>query len=322
MPEQDNSFLNSLAADCFVNASLSEYTTFRLGGRCLCLIHCRTSGQLTETIRLLNEHNTGFILIGSGSNLLVSDEGVNTFIVRYETRHPDICQEGHDVMVSGATRLDDLARFAAVQGLQGLNYTTGIPGTVGGAIVGNAGAFGSQVGDVLMKVTLIDGQGVCREAGPDELGFRYRSSLLKESKEIVVSARFRLFQGDSAQLFKERERILALRREKHPDIRATPCAGSFFKNIEPSSSAGKRQAAGWFLEEAGVKTLTVGGAYVYPKHANIICRKENGTAQDVYALSVKMARAVNEKFGFDLQREVRLVGRFHGLPYDKEIGFG
>lgn len=295
---------------------LEQYTTFRLGAACEGMIHCQTPRQLEETIPHLIKEKKKFILIGGGSNLVVSDEPLDCYVVRYYTDKPIIGQNGVTLTVSGSTQLDHLALFAAQHGLEGINYTTGIPGTIGGAIVGNAGAWGKQIGDVLTSVELISPQGVKKPARTEELQFTYRDSILKKTGDIVVSAVLSLQKGDVKALLGEREKILAERKSKHPDLRYEPCAGSFFRNIEPTSKAGKRQAAGWFLEEAGGKKLKVGGAVIYPKHANIIIKSDGCHSQDVYELSLQMARVVKEKFNLDLVREVRFVGKFRGMPAD------
>ncbi|MBI5415676.1 MAG: UDP-N-acetylmuramate dehydrogenase [Candidatus Omnitrophica bacterium] len=298
------------------NRPLSEYTTFRLGASCRGIIHCRMPAQVEETIRSLVKEKKKFILIGGGSNLVVSDEPLDCYVVRYYTDKPLIALNGTDVTVSGSTLLDDLAIFAARNGLEGIEYATGIPGTVGGAVVGNAGAWGKQIADVLTSGELISPSGVKKTAGAEKLGFAYRDSLLKKTGDMVVSVELSLQKGEQRALLQERERILAERKAKHPDLRREPCAGSFFRNIEPTSKAGKRQAAGWFLEEAGGKTLKVGGAVIYPKHANIIVKSGGCRSQDVYELSLQMARIVKEKFNLDLVREVRFVGKFRGMPAD------
>ncbi len=293
---------------------LAQYTTFRLGASCAGIIHCQTPRQLEETIQGLIKEKKKFILIGGGSNLVVSDEPLDCYVVRYYTDKPLITLNGTDMTVSGSTQLDHLALFAAQQGLEGINCATGIPGTVGGAIVGNAGAWGKQIGDVLTSVELITPTGEKKTAHAADLHFTYRDSTLKKTGDIVVSAVLSLHKGDAKALLEERETILAERKSKHPDLRYEPCAGSFFRNIEPTSKAGKRQAAGWFLEKAGGKELKVGGAVIYPKHANIIIKSDGCRAQDVYELSLQMARIVKEKFNLDLIREVRFVGKFRNMP--------
>ena len=292
------------------HARLDNYTTFRLGGPCRLLINCETPEDLENAVRELHSKKQPFVLIGGGSNLVVSDEGLDVAVVRYVSETPIIERDGNDVVVAASTSLDELALFCVDEGLEGLNYTTGIPGTVGGAVVGNAGAWGKQVGDVLKSVTLLDSNGKKKDVGVDYCGFRYRHSHLKKTGDIVVTVRFALKPGDSVALAQERAEILKKRAEKHPDLKIHPCAGSFFRNVEPTSKADRRQAAGWFLEEAGGKNLSVGGAQIFDKHANIIVKGPNCTAQDVHDLSQQMIKIVRDKFGFDLMREVRFVGKF------------
>ncbi len=299
-------------------AKLSDYTTFQLGGPCPRLILCQAPAQLRSVVRQLLEEKLPFILIGGGSNLVISDRGLDCIVVRYCSPTPLIERQGYDLLVSGSTSLDSLALFAINEGLEGLTYTSGIPGTVGGAIVGNAGAFGKQVGDMMKEVTVITRQGQEKKYGPGECGFSYRHSRLKETGDIVVETVFGLKQGHSFQMMHERQEILATRKEKHPDLKEYPCAGSFFRNIEPTSSAGKRQAAGWFLDQAGGKDLSVGGAYIFPKHANIIVKGKGCRAQDVFDLHLQMKRLVKEKFDLDLVREVRFVGDFLGKPQEEQ----
>lgn len=314
----DIEFFNDRSIAIELHASLANFTTFRLGGPCVCLVKCQEPEELEATVRYLHESKINFILIGGGSNLVVSDRGVAAVVIRYASDTPSIRQKGYELVVTAATKLDDLARFAAERSLEGLNCTTGIPGTVGGAIVGNAGAFGKQVGDVLKNITLLSKTGERSEAGPETLDFRYRYSNLKERDDIVLSACFSLQPGDQKALERERQEILHTRRSKHPDLKTHPCAGSFFRNIEPTSKAEKRQAAGWFLEQAGVKDLSVGGARIFEKHANIIVNDSHCTSQDVFELSKLMARAAKEKFDLDLVREVRFVGEFEGKPKDDQ----
>lgn len=291
-------------------ALLSNYTTFRLGGPCLALMECHTPDELIATIQeLLREHKK-FILIGGGSNLVVSDHGLDCIVVRYVSTTPLIEYHDTTLTVSASTVLDDLALFCVQNGLEGLNFTTGIPGTVGGAVVGNAGAWGKQVGDVLTSAQIITPTGEVKTIGPDYFNFEYRHSRLKETEDIVVSVTFKLKASDSITLAQERAEILKMREEKHPNLSTHPCAGSFFRNVDPTSKAERRQAAGWFLEQAGGKDLHVGGAQIFDKHANIIVKGPHCKAQDVHDLHMKMIAIVEEKFGFKLNREVRFVGKF------------
>lgn len=287
---------------------LSLYTTFRLGGPCRGLTTCVNATELRRAIRAFGEVGEDFVLIGGGSNLLVNDAGIDRQVIRYFSERPMVARQGNEIIVQASTRLDDLANYAVQQGLDGLLCCTGIPGTVGGAIVGNAGAFGEQIGDRVISITALDRNATERELPADELGFGYRQSRLSDTGAMVAAARLRLRQGDRTRLRARRQEILALRAAKHPDWQRIPTAGSFFKNIEPTSSAERRQAAGWFLEQAGATNLRVGGARPYEKHANIIIAERGCTAADVLELSRQMAALVHEKFGIELHREVRLLG--------------
>jgi len=294
------------------NAKLSDYTTFKLGGACPVLIDCPDAQSLAEAAKLLHGQSVGFLVVGQGSNLLVADAGIDFVVLRYCAEDaPDVqFDEDGRVRVSGNTLLDDLVRLAIRHGVGDLSFCSGIPGTVGGAIAGNAGAFGRQIGDVVESVRLVDGSGRMHEVAGAELGFGYRSSMLKQSGGIVLSAVLKLQPEDIQSMERERGRIMELRRTKHPDWRTMPCAGSVFRNIEPTSAAERRQAAGWFLEKAGAKGFRLGGAHLFEKHANIIIADTGASARDVFELTEKMIAAVREKFGFELEREIKLLGDF------------
>ncbi len=309
----NETILNQLPARATVvhGAKLRDYTTFQLGGACPALITCPDAESLADTAKLLHTASVEFLIIGQGSNLLVSDEGMDRVVLRYCAEDaPDVQFEGCRVRVSGNTLLDDLARLAIGHGVGDISFCCGIPGTVGGAIAGNAGAFGKQIGDVLESVELLDAGGRRREVVAEELEFEYRSSVLKTTGDVVLSAMLKLKPEEIKTMESERERIMGLRRSKHPDWRSMPCAGSVFRNIEPTSAAERRQAAGWFLEEAGARTFSVGGAHLFEKHANIIIADSGATARDVFELTEKMIAAVQEKFGFKLEREIKLLGDF------------
>ncbi len=295
------------------HARLADYTTFGLGGPCRTLWPCATPDQLTAALSKLRQQAVPYALMGGGSNLLVDDTGLDLSVVRYFSTQPDIQINGNQVLVSGATLLDALAATTAAAGLDGVVYCSGIPGTVGGAVVGNAGAFGQQIGDVVAYIDYLEADGTRRQLPGTELGFAYRQSNLRSRGGVVLAAALQLRPGNVTALQAQREERLQLRRAKHPDWRTEPCIGSIFRNIEPTSAAGRRQAAGWFLEQAGAKSMRVGGAYVYPKHANIIVRTPDGTAHDVKDLADRMQAAVRAAFGFTLHREVILWGDFAGI---------
>lgn len=307
-------FPENLKVNIKYGSELAPFTTFKLGGRSRGVIHCALLQQLQNVVIHLNKENADFIVIGGGSNIVVSDSGVNCFVIRYFSETPFIERQDNDVIVYGSTKLDDLVNFSIDQGLGDLSFASGIPGTVGGAIYGNAGAFGEQISDQLRSVCLITKSGELKEVDAQELSFHYRDSILKRSQEIVLSARFSLFPSDKAVLTNQRMKILGERSKKHPDWKKEHCAGSFFKNIDCGGPEQKRKSAGLFLDEVGAKDLRVNSAYVFEKHANIIMVDVNAKAQDVFDLSSKMANLVKDKFDLQLEREVRFVGDFFGKP--------
>jgi UDP-N-acetylmuramate dehydrogenase len=292
------------------NALLRDITTFRVGGPCPLLIDGAAAAQLPAIIQLLNKTGQPFLVIGQGANLVVSDKGIDQAVIRFCSETPAITANGNRVTVSGNTLLDDLAIFTIENESGDLSYCSGIPGTVGGGIAGNAGAFGRQMGDHLVSAEILGLDGRIRTVAKADLEFSYRHSKLKETGEIVLAATFELPIEKKEIMQAERDRIMQFRKDHHPDWHKEPCAGSVFRNIEPTSAAERRQAAGRFLEEAGAKTMRVGGARLYEKHANIIVADPGCTAQDVWELSEKMARAVKDKFDITLVREVRFLGEF------------
>jgi len=307
-------FPKNLSVNIQYDSELAPFTTFKLGGKAEGIIHCATSQQLQNVVSHLNKENVGFIVIGGGSNIVVSDTGVNCFVIRYFSETPFLERQNDDVIVFGSTKLDDLVSFTIDQGLGDLSFASGIPGTVGGAIYGNAGAFGKQISEYLKSVLLITASGELKEIEAKDLCFQYRDSSLKRSKDIVLSAIFSLIPDDKDILMGQRVKILGERRKKHPDWKRERCAGSFFKNVDCGFPENKRKSAGCFLDEIGAKNLKVNGAYVFEKHANIIMADEFAKAQDIFELSSTMALLVKEKFDLKLEREVRFVGDFQGKP--------
>lgn len=292
---------------------LTDFTTFRLGGACRELATVADAKAAREILQGWNAAGVPWRAMGGGSNLLVADDGIPEAVLRISSDLPDCRREADRISVSAGTALDALARFAAEEGLAGLGFASGIPGTVGGGVCGNAGAFGASLGDVLDRVEVLTRKGEQKGFPRAALEFAYRRSSLQPTGDVVVRAWFRVETGDKTRLRAEREEILAARRTKHPDWRALPTAGSFFKNLPPEVEGGRRRAAGQFLEEAGAKQMREGGAYVFEKHANIVIAGPGARARDVAKLTARMAAAVKAKFGFELEAEVRFWGDVGGV---------
>lgn len=318
----DLSFLNDLPVKVTPGALLKDVTTFRLGGPCQALIECAAPEDLTETVRRLKAKNIDFLMMGFGSNILASDEGVERVIVRYSSPVPRIRRSGNTLTADASTELDQLVLYAIQEGLDGLLLFSGIPGTVGGGIAGNAGAYGAAISDPLSELTLLKKDGQVVTVPKSAIHFDYRDSDIKHNGDVVLSAVFTLTPGkDPDAMLRSHDNMVAERHKKHGDWKLVPSAGSFFKNVLRSSHAGKREAAGWFLDESGAKMLNVNGAHTHPNHANIVTRDEGAAAQDVYALTRQMRDLVQKKFGIELVREVRLLGKFPDAPESDAKGF-
>lgn len=292
------------------HARLADYTTFRLGGECDALISCDTADDLSHAIRACHAAQLPCRLLGGGSNILAADEGVPGVVIRYSSEHTPARFQDGCITIPAAAPADYLSRAAAEGGVDGFGFTAGIPGTIGGAIAGNAGAFGEQIADRLESIEVVNAAGAIQQVARKELHFSYRSSDIPRRGLAITRATLRGSPGAKSALEERRLEMLRLRGEKHPDWKTTPTAGSFFRNIEPTSAASRRQAAGWFLEQAGAQACRVGAARVFHKHSNIlICEGAGATARDVAELSLWLAASVRQRFGIHLQREVQFWGQ-------------
>jgi len=288
------------------NEPLSAYNTFRTGGDADLFIDVTDSGQLTRSISLANELSLPYFVIGEGSNILVSDEGYRGLIIRNSIRGLKV--KGNEIYAGAGERLDDMVDFATECSLTGLEFAAGIWGTMGGAIYGNAGAFGSQIGNILVSAELVDKSGALRTENNEYFRFAYRHSYLKKTGEIVAEATFRLQPGDKQQIKARTEEIRDLRSRKHP---VTPCsAGCFFKNVEDAAQPMGKLAAGKLLDEVGAKEISVGGARVFEQHANIIINGGRATSKDIRQLADILKEKVKEKYEIELNEEVICLGDF------------
>jgi UDP-N-acetylmuramate dehydrogenase len=259
-----------------------------------------------ETVRDLEraaawarEEGIRFYVIGGGSNLLFADDGFRGLIIRNDIRGID--RQGRTVAARAGTSLNDLVEFLAGQGLSGLEYLAGIPGTVGGAVCGNAGAFGRSVGEAVCDVDLLLADGRAAVRTRSEMDFGYRRSILKASPAVITEVRIDVEEGDPGLIRGRIAECLEARRGKHP-CPGTPCAGSYFKN--PALPDGTKLAAGRLLEQAGAKGLRIGQAAVFQGHANFIINLGGATARDVLALAAELKDRVRSRFGVELEEEV------------------
>ncbi|HTB13967.1 MAG TPA: UDP-N-acetylmuramate dehydrogenase [Bryobacteraceae bacterium] len=299
----------------FVNAPLARYTRFEIGGPARMLANVSTSEALAETLQLAKSTSTPHAIIGGGTNLIVDDKGFPGVVIRYVAKHIEIL--GTEVRVEAGALLQDLVDKTIEAGLKGLETMTGIPGWVGGAIYGNAGAYGHSIQESIVRVRFFDGTAI-RELESNQLDFSYRSSIFKSCKAwVVLDAVLKLKEADPAELRATAEGILKIRNEKYPPTMR--CAGSIFKNLmladlpqgvtvpDKVVREGKVPSA-YFLEAAGAKGLAIGGLRVADYHANLIYNEGGGTARDLWHLIETLKAGVQEKFGVKLEEEVQSIG--------------
>lgn len=276
---------------------LSKHTSFKIGGPADFFIEPADVQQLAATVKLLNEENMPFFVLGNGTNLLVADNGYRGAIIRLAGEFARFCYAGNLLKSGAAVSLAALARDAGSKGFANLVFATGIPGSVGGALYMNAGAHGQCVADVIEEAVVLDNKGKIHTLKPADLGLTYRSSRLPAGS-IICQAVFKLIAGDVEQIRKKCLEYREFRNKRQPK---QPSAGSIFKNPPD-------RAAGRLVEEAGLKGKKVGGAMISNTHANFIVNCGNATAGDVLAL-IELARAeVLKRFGVELELEIKLLG--------------
>jgi len=280
---------------------LREHSNFRIGGPADYFFEAISLNELKSAIRVAREDRVPFYLMGGGFNILFDDQGFRGFILKNSIRGLEACGPGAGLRAEAGTPLGELVDFAAERSLEGFEFLAGIPGTVGGAVFGNAGAFGQSIGDFLEEASLLNNGGEEFRVPRDYFGFRYRHSKLKIEHDILLETKFRLRPGDERRIRTKIGENLGVRAGKHPP-RETAYAGSFFKN--PTLSDGTKTAAGYLLEQVGARELKIGGAAVYPDHCNFLINAGRATARDILALAVELKTRVKEKFGIELEEEV------------------
>jgi UDP-N-acetylmuramate dehydrogenase len=281
---------------------LARLTTVRTGGRADLFARPATEEALAELLRWASGEAVKVGVVGSGSNLLVADDGFRGLVLKLDGELSAIERDGERLLCGGGARMPSAAAKAAGWGLSGVEFGVNIPGTVGGAVRMNANAYGGQLGRVLETARVVSADGVS-EREPDGFEFSYRRSNLKPG-EVVSKASFLLEPRDPAEIRATLADMRARRREAQPSGIKT--FGSTFKN--PDDPAAEGRTAGQLLEAAGCRGLEVGGARFSPKHANFVENAGGATTADVIALMAEGRRRVRERFGVDLEPEVQVLG--------------
>lgn len=296
---------------------LNKYTTFGIGGKADMFISVRTEKMLVETLKFVDDKRIRFFFLGGGSNVLINDLGIRGIVIKNAIRGIRVI--GNKVIARSGDTVENLLRKSAEAGLTGLEFASGIPGSIGGAIYGNAGAYGKSLSDFIFRVKIMDNNGKIRFENKEYFEFSYRTSKLKKTGEIVVEVEFLLSEGNKDEITKKMQEIIAERESKHPPF-PWYCAGSYFKNLPPLPGEERRRPAGCLLEEVGAKKMSVGNAKVYEKHANFLINGGNATAEEMLKLAKTLKTAVKEKFNETLEEEVMYIDeKLESLDYGREI---
>lgn len=293
-----------------VHAPLAPLTTFDLGGPADWLVTVSSEAELSGVLAAARDASVPVTVLGGGSNVLVADAGVPGVVIRPKLVAITQPADGIVTAECGVT-MNGLVRWTVGRGLAGLEAFAGTPGTVGGAIHGNAHWSGRNIGDLVIDVALISRDGERRAVPASDMQFAYDTSRLQSSGEVLISAAFRVSPGDPDVLRKTARASLAFRKRTQP--LAQPSAGCIFQNPDPSRDrvpAGIPASAGALVDRAGLKGYRIGGARISEAHANFIVHDGTATARDVRALIETARRAVHDRFGVDLRDEVVCLGAF------------
>lgn len=282
------------------NENMKSHTTFKVGGPADIFVTPKDKMEAAEIVRLLLAQNYPYYVVGNGSNLLVSDKGYRGCIICMGEGMDSIEVKGNTITAGAGAILSKVCNVAMENSLTGLVFASGIPGSVGGAIYMNAGAYGGEMKDVVKEVELLDAlTGEMITVRGSDMGFGYRTSIVKNSSYIVLSATYELISGDRETIKSEMKELSVKRREKQP--LEYPSAGSTFKRPEG-------YFAGKLIEDAGLKGYRVGGACVSQKHSGFVVNDNNASCEDIITLIRDVRGKVFEKFGVMLEPEVCMLG--------------
>lgn len=282
-----------------VNESMARHTTFRVGGAVKLMALPTSLEQTTTAIRCAVEYGVEPLFIGNGSNLLVSDRGIDGFVIKVSNGFDQSTVDGTRMTVSSGVTLAKLAQQAQKAGLTGLEFAHGIPGTLGGAITMNAGAYGGEICDVIESVTLLTAEGDLVTMMKSEIDFAYRHSSFSDGSRLIVGATLQLEQGDSDNIRFRMAELSKQRVDKQPLDK--PNAGSTFKRPEGYFAAA-------LIDQCGLKGFSVGGAMVSPKHAGFVVNNGNATCEDIMNLVEHVKDKVKLETNVELELEIKLLG--------------
>lgn len=283
----------------FVDEPMKLHTSFKLGGPADILVTPHSKEQLVQILDYCNKNSVDFLVIGNGTNLLVRDKGIRGVVIKLFNTFNNITVEADTICVEAGALLSRLANAAYDNSLTGLEFAHGIPGTVGGAVTMNAGAYGGEMKDVVFMTEFIDENGKLITLRNEEHEFSYRDSYIQRHHGIVIRSWMKLKKGNKEEIKAKMDDLMQRRKDKQP--LEMPSAGSVFKRPEG-------HFAGKLIEDCGLRGYSLGGAQVSPKHCGFIVNTGTATTKDVLDLIKEIQARVKEKFDIDMHTEIRIIG--------------
>lgn len=292
--------LEKICGKVSFNEPMSKHTSFKIGGAADIFCEPQNECEIKELVKYFKNNSIEYMIIGNGSNMLVGDDGIEGAVIKPCGDFSEISVSGDEITVGAGVLLSKAANAALANELSGMEALSGIPGSIGGAVSMNAGAYGTEIKDVIKEVTFIDEDLETKTLSCDELGLSYRKSIFTDTNKIILSAVFKLKKGNKEEISAAMKEFTKRRTEKQP--LSYPSAGSVFKRPEG-------YFAGKLIEDCGLKGYSIGGAKISELHAGFIINYDNATAEDVKNL-IKYAREqVFEKFGVEIEPEIKIIGR-------------
>ena len=282
-----------------LNEPMKNHTSFRVGGPADILVCPESLEQLTETVRECRRNNVPFYIEGNGTNLLVTDKGIRGVVIKTCGSLCDVKVEGDTILAECGALLSKVAKTALEHGLAGLEFASGIPGTLGGAVCMNAGAYGREIKDVVVRTEYLDGDNEIKVMTGEQHEFAYRSSRIQKEGGIVLRTVMKLDRGEYGAIKELMDDLNRRRKEKQP--LELPSAGSVFRRPEG-------HYAGKLIEDCGLKGFSIGGAQVSEKHCGFIVNRGNASAADIIKLINHIKDCVRSKYGVSLETEIKILG--------------
>lgn len=291
--------LLDITDDVLFDEEMSRHTTFRIGGKVDAFVSAKSKDEIINVVKFCNDNNIPYMIMGNGSNMLVSDKGIRGVVISIGKGMSDCRTDGELVYADAGIMMSVLAKKILEANLSGFEFASGIPGTLGGGIYMNAGAYGGEMKDIVKDVTFITPDGEIKTENGENLDFGYRHSMFEEGGYIILSCTLKLKKGNHDEIKALMADYNKRRSDKQPLTQ--PSAGSTFKRPEG-------YFAGKLIQDAGLMGYSIGGAMVSDKHAGFVVNKGTATAEDVLNLIEYIQKTVYEKFGVKLEPEVRLIG--------------